>query len=83
MGQPDTVWTGVLTREDIGAGVWVLTPVTGGRYQLLGHVPAKFEGELVSVWGTVAGSLLGIAMVGPIIRVSRIERATGSPSAGI
>ena len=68
---------GVLHREDIGAGSWVLITTSGKRYTLDGSIPAGLAGKTVKVEGEVEeGGGFGFAMSGdPVIFVTSIVAA--------
>lgn len=69
-------WTGRLTREDIGPGVWVLETDKGERMQLAGDIPEGLDGKRVQVEGRSESEAMGIGMIGGgIIEVQQIKRA--------
>ena len=68
-------YEGTLKREFFGGEIWVLRTKGGQAYQLQGKIPAELEDSQVKVQGSASDAAFGIAMVGPILDVQRIERA--------
>ena len=68
-------YEGTLKREFFGGEIWVLRAKDGKAYQLQGKIPAELENSQVKVKGSASDAAFGIAMVGPILDVERIERA--------
>lgn len=58
-----STFEGTLKHEDLGTGVWVLETAEGERLTLMGDVPAKLEGQQVSVQGKEVEAM-GFGMVG-------------------
>lgn len=67
---------GVLVREDLGAGAWILKADDGTRWQILGDVPAALSGRRVAVEGEPEAAF-GFAISAPALR-ARTIRADGS-----
>jgi hypothetical protein len=64
--------TGSIVFRDIEMGVWVLEADDGRTYELAGGDRGiKKNGRRVEVEGKVERDAASIAMVGPILRVSR------------
>lgn len=55
--------TGILSRLDLGPGVWVLETDDGERIALYGEIPPALTGRRVKVQGREVEAM-GIAMVG-------------------
>lgn len=66
---------GTLRREFFGGEIWVLRTPDGQAYQLQGKIPSALEGKQVQVKGSASDKAFGIAMVGPILDVERIQVA--------
>jgi len=61
---------GSVEFRDVEMGVWVLVSEDGRTYQIAGGRSSLLkEGQRVEVDGDVDDSAMGIAMVGPILRV--------------
>lgn len=56
-------YEGTLKHEDLGTGVWVLEMSNGERLTLMGDIPAKLEGQRVTVQGKEVEAM-GFAMAG-------------------
>lgn len=68
-------YEGTLKHEDLGTGVWVLETGDGERLTLMGDIPAKLEGQRVTVQGKEVEAM-GFAMVGGrTIEVSQVAAA--------
>lgn len=64
--------TGRLEFIDLGPGAWQLTTPDGGRVRLVGTIPRSLDGREVVVEGKRLDGA-GVAMVGQIVEVHRIE----------
>jgi hypothetical protein len=61
---------GTVEFRDIEMGVWVLASDDGKTYQLVGGRSSLLkEGQRVEVDGDVDRGAVGVAMVGPLLRV--------------
>jgi len=61
---------GSVEFRDVEMGVWVLVGEDGRTYQIAGgRSPLLKEGQRVEVEGDVDDAAMGVAMVGPILRV--------------
>jgi cob(I)alamin adenosyltransferase len=61
---------GTVEFRDIEMGVWVLAGDDGKTYQLAGGRSSLLkEGQRVEVDGDVDSGAMGVAMVGPVLRV--------------
>ncbi|MFT5586764.1 MAG: hypothetical protein ACI9VR_004366 [Cognaticolwellia sp.] len=68
-------YEGILKQEFFGGEIWVLRTKAGQAYQLQGKIPAEMEDKQVKVRGKASDAAFGIAMVGPILDVEKIELA--------
>ena len=61
---------GTVEFKDVEMGVWVLDGEDGRTYQLAGGRSALLkEGQRVEIDGDVDTGAMGVAMVGPVLRV--------------
>ena len=61
---------GTVEFRDVEMGVWVLAGDDGKTYQIVGGRSSLLkEGQRVEIDGDVDGGAMGIAMVGPVLRV--------------
>jgi hypothetical protein len=65
---------GVLTKLDLGPGVWVVRDDRGVEFTIDGNVPEGLDGKRVKVEGKAA-DVMGIGMVGVTISTTSIVRA--------
>ena len=63
---------GTMEQSDLEGGVWVLVTEGGERYQLSGGDRELFvKGRKVTVTGKEENNMMGIGMMGPILKVKK------------
>lgn len=65
---------GTIERKGFGTGTWALVSSSGETYEL--HEPAaelKHKGIKVKVEGEIRKDVMTLAMVGPVLAVTRFE----------
>ncbi len=65
--------TGTIRRSDLEGGVWVLETKSGERYQLVGDVATFQDGLAADVTGDVDRNMMSIGMMGPSLKVTKVE----------
>lgn len=61
---------GTMEFRDVEMGVWVLAAEDGRTYQVAGGRSSLLkEGQRVEIDGDVDAGAMGVAMVGPVLRV--------------
>ena len=61
---------GTVEFRDVEMGVWVLAGDDGKTYQLAGGRSSLLkEGQRVEIDGEVDAAAMGVAMIGPVLRV--------------
>lgn len=61
---------GTVEFQDVEMGVWVLAGDDGKTYQIVGGRSSLLkEGQRVEIDGEVDDAAMGVAMVGPVLRV--------------
>lgn len=63
---------GVLRREDLGAGAWMLEADDGTRWQILGEVPEALAGTRVAIEGEPEAAF-GFAISAPTLRARQVR----------
>lgn len=66
--------TGVIERQEIGAGVWALVTKDGVNYELK-DAPAELQRSQlkVQVEGEIREDIMTLAMIGPVLEVQSFE----------
>ncbi len=67
--------SGTIRRSDLEGGVWVLEAKDGQRYQLAGDVATFQDGLAADVTGEVQRDMMGIGMMGPTFKATKVEPA--------
>ncbi len=67
--------TGVLVKRELGGRPTYVVEASEGPHELRGDVDEALVGERIRVTGTLAPQQFGFTMSGPILQVSRLERA--------
>lgn len=66
--------TGVIERQEIGAGVWALVTKEGVNYELKDAPAELLQLQLqVQVEGEIREDIMTLAMIGPVLEVQSFE----------
>ena len=67
---------GTIKQSDLEGGHWLLVASDGHEYQLVGGSDYA-AGQQVDIEGAVDKGAMGLAMTGPILKVTTITRTAG------
>jgi len=67
-------FSGTVRFSALEGGFWQLDAEDGKRYQLVGNIKGLKDGEKVDVEGELQQRRLSFAMIGPVLKVTRLLR---------